>query len=781
LNKQTIVFPTARAIRTEQLSIEKTSLFLPNYTTINDFITKLCIVDGYKSIDEDSRILLLLEASDFNGFKNLQIERNFFTFTKNSNYIFKFFEELAQELYEIDMLHTSDVYVEYEEHISILQELYKRYEALCLQRGVLDKIFLPKLYTFNSAYAKLHKDIRLHVDGHLTNFEFELLQKCCEFSDVKIVFFSSRFNSKMREKFLEFGIELDVGYRYTISLNSLQVIDKKKIVQNKNVECLSFSEPLLQVAYVKKKVYEFVKKSYEPQKIAVVVPDENFAEYLKLFDEKANFNFAMGESYTKTKIYTKLYALTKELDQDSKENEARLKRVGDEFKVSLERIYYEKTSDVDLLSYLQNYKEAFGDKRSVKIFDEELYSFKNILPYMKDMLVRSSLSLFLQRLSNRSLDDVRGGKITVMGVLETRSVEFDAVVIVDFSDSNVPKRSDKDMFLNTNIREMAKLPTTKDRENLQKHYYEMLINRSKEVAISFVKSTQSVGSRFLKQLGIEDKAVVDENLYANILFKSYPKKDYEEKKIEQAYSFKDKKISATALKTFLTCRRKYYYKYVKKIEAHEIPRDMPQEFEVGSQVHAALKNLYSKKSAFFDANELKKALYVELDRVCGDSELDTYLIEIQKKYLDRFCELEVQRFRDGYEVYACEINEELSFEGLSIYGQIDRIDKKDDKFFVLDYKTGKYPIYNEKNLSEASDFQLEFYYLLASKHGKIDGCAYYDLKESKIVNEAFLEEKLELLKSHINDLKNIQNIDFEMCEEVKNCMFCEYKIMCGRE
>ena len=105
---------------------------------------------------------------------------------------------------------------------------------------------------------------------------------------------------------------------------------------------------------------------------------------------------------------------------------------------------------------------------------------------MKGMSVKSIIGLFLQRLGTRTLDDVRGGKVTVMGVLETRSVEFDAVIIVDFSDSNVPKKSDKDMFLNTQIRELANLPTMNDRENLQKHYYDLLIAHSKEVALSYV-------------------------------------------------------------------------------------------------------------------------------------------------------------------------------------------------------------------------------------------------------------------------------------------------------
>ena len=80
----------------------------------------------------------------------------------------------------------------------------------------------------------------------------------------------------------------------------------------------------------------------------------------------------------------------------------------------------------------------------------------------------------------------------------------------------------------------------------------------------------------------------------------------------------------------------------------------------------------------------------------------------------------------------------------------------------------------------AHTHQLEFYYLLTQELGEVS-CAFYDLKESKIVPEAFLQEKLGILGSHIKDLLSVESIDTKMCEDEKNCLYCEYKIMCGRE
>jgi len=337
------------------------------------------------------------------------------------------------------------------------------------------------------------------------------------------------------------------------------------------------------------------------------------------------------------------------------------------------------------------------------------------------------------------------------------------------------------MFLNTQIRQAASLPTMSDRENLQKHYYEMLMARSKEVAISYVSSEQSSGSRFLKQLGIQENNLHSELDYAEILFAHVKQEPKQESQIVQEYSFKNIELSATRLKTFLTCKRKYYYKYIKQIKNHEIPKDMPQEYEIGNVVHQALKEVYAKQNHYIEAQKLQRDIEKALDEFCGESELDKYLVAIQKKRLQPFVEAEIKRFKDGWKVVSTEEYFKAPFAGITIAGQIDRIDKKENLIEVLDYKTGSYTLYNKNNFTDATDFQLEFYYLLAGAFGDVQSCGFYDLKESKIVSESFLEEKLEILKSHIKDLLSIELVNFEKCQELKPCQFCEYAIICGRD
>jgi RecB family exonuclease len=781
MDNKTIVLPSARAIRHEQFLLSDNSLFLPNYVTMSEFLSKLCIVNEYRAIDDDSRILLLLEASNFQSFSSLKIERNFFTFVKNSSYIFKFFSELSAELYDINELNAADIYGEYEEHISILIELYKRYEQLCNEKKYLDKIFLPKLYTFNEAYIKDMDEVLIHIDGHLTNFELELLEKATAFTNINFLFRTSLFNTKMQEKFSSFGFVLEVDYEYLLNFNKKEILKKSKILTNKNVSCHSFSEALLQVAFVKQKIYEFINKGYQSENIAVILPNEKIAETLKSFDYKANLNFAMGVSYTKSLLYKKLQATLQLIELASVENVARLERVGDELYSMIVSSYYEELEVSYFIALLEKIKDSFSHKIEVKIFEEELYRFEKVLPSMDGMNVKSLLKLFMQRLASRSMDDIRGGKVTVMGVLETRSVSFDAVIILDFDDKNVPKRSDKDMFLNTQVREFAGLPTMSDRENLQKHYYSMLINASKEVALSYVSSTESSASRFLKQLGVLESKSYSEAHLSNILFsKSFHEPFlFEDKTYE--HSFKNQRLSATKLKSYLTCKRQYYFRYVEYLKRHDIPSDTPQEYEIGNVVHDALKELYSKQDHYLDAALLKKDLYIELEKASRSSELDMYLIALQKRKLEQFCELEVQRFKEGWKVYKVEHKMELFIDGLTLEGHIDRVDVRDDVYEVLDYKTGKYPLYSKNSFMDAKDFQMEFYFLLMSRVGSVTGCGFYDLNESKIVQERFLQEKLEVLTAHIKELSAIEELDTQMCEDSSSCLFCEYKLLCQRD
>jgi inactivated superfamily I helicase/RecB family exonuclease len=782
MQTQTIIFPTSRAIRHELLSLEKSTLFLPNYITMSEFIERVCLVDGFKKIDNDTRILLLLEASDFKEFDALQIERNFFTFTQNSTYVFTLFTELSGEKVELEDLELVDTYGDYEEHISILIALHGRYEKLCIERKIFDPIFLEKWYTFNSEYVQSLGKIKLIVEGYLTAFEIEILQKCAQVTNVKIELTTTNFNKKVRERFDSLGFNLESGQTYLLDLNSSKILKQENVEENKNVECTSFSEQILQVAFIKQKVYEYLQSGLKCEEIVVILPNESFAPLLKLYDKEGNFNFAMGQKFSQTQGYMHLNAVCEYIENPTVQNAARLKRYKSAFYEVLYPLYYKSMKEIDFSELIQMYVKELHVKVQKKIIEEELYSFVKLKNIYSDLNLKSTLHLFLQRVSQSALDDVRGGKITVMGVLESRHVDYKGVIIVDFNDSNVPKRSEKDLFLNSDIRALANLPTQNDRENLQKHYYALLMNRANHVSISYIKSSATNPSRFLTELGIKAKAAENELAYTAILHKAFKQEnDEKEETIILDYDFSRVRLSATSLKTFLECKRKYYYRYIMHIKQHEMPQDFPTEYQIGLDLHEALKNVYLKKSAFSGAKELHSEIYDELERISGASSLEAYQLKLWNKKLSSFVANEIERFAEGVKVLECEKGLTCKFGGMELTGQIDRIDTQENGLYVLDYKSGKYPSFTAKTLEKATDFQLEFYYLLASELGKVAGCGYYDLSSGQIVDETFLHEKLELLQIHIQELQEQKSFDFCKTEDESKCKYCEFSTLCGRD
>jgi len=328
-------------------------------------------------------------------------------------------------------------------------------------------------------------------------------------------------------------------------------------------------------------------------------------------------------------------------------------------------------------------------------------------------------------------------------------------------------------------RHNAGLPTTKEREDLQKLYYHSLFTQAKQVHIAYVASTDSVPSRFLTQLGLELSTEQKDALYAPIVMplSSYEKQESAE--IEGEYDFTKRSLSATGLKTFLACKRKFYYKYVEGIRNHEMGQDMPQEHEIGTALHKALQIVYEEKQSFSDINALRSAVEKALQESGGRTVLDKYLHKLWMQKLIPFFENEIKRFEE-VRVHACEKKLEREINGIKLYGEIDRIDSTLDGLEVLDYKSGKYMTYTKRTLENATDFQLEFYHLLASTLGTVNNCGFYDLNKGKIVYEPILGEKLERLYGLLDELRETKHFNFEKTEKLSDCGYCEYAYICER-
>lgn len=775
MNRECIVYPTARCVR--EAVAESSESFLPTIMTMGEFISRAYVAEGKIVPDEDLRLLAMHEASDFSAFSALNIERNFFSFIQNSEYLFRFFEELSGEKVYVETLQAVDVYGEYEEHIAILKRLRERYREICNREGWADRIFNSEHTAIQYDFLRNFKTITIVVEGYLSRYEIALLQECANHLEVVLHYNTTPYNRKMTARLEEMGFELSEGMEYRLSLSEIKIIGASPLRINRSVTCEVFHTRLAQIGFIKASIESFVQEGIAPEKIAVVLPDEEAAQMLREFDTERNFNFAMGEPFSNSDIYKELESITLYLDEMSVLNRERIRNIKSSTMDWFKTHYPKKFTFSQLEEMVALWEE--GDETAIEIIRDELHRFSHLSHALEMMDFRAVFRIFMNRLRQQSMDDVRGGKITVMGLLETRGVAFEGVVIVDFNEGYVPHKSEKDLFLNTKTREYAGLPSAHDRESLQKHYYSILFNRAKKVAIGCVQNTESVPSRFLLQLGI--KSIPSLYRYEEVLFPAPAFNIRQVKAYESEYDFTAHPLSSSGIKTFLSCRRQFYYRYIEHIRDHELPRDLSQERDIGNALHNALEKIFKETKHYPSAAAMKEAIRMQWEESTSDDSLERHMKRLWLDKLDPFYEHEALRFSSGVSVLYTEKEMSTKVEGITLSGRIDRIDDTEGEFEVIDYKSGKFPDTTIEPKESDVDYQLSVYALLAGELGNVSRCGYYDLNKGELKIEQFLEAKTAKLREILSQMASQKRWNWEMCEDLSRCRHCPYVYLCHRE
>jgi len=776
------VFATSRAVRAFYESFSDADTLLPKAITIAELEQKALLVPHHVLVDDDMRILLMQEASRFTKFELLYIEREFFTFLKNSTYLFRFFEELSHEKVALETLICADTYEHYAEHLEVLQTLLKHYKAILSKHALYDRITLPECYEINESYIRSLNSIRIHLEGFLSRFEVELLTQIAALIPLHVTVTISAYNQKMALLFADIGMVLAPNNTYEINLSNKEILAETPLnALKQDIQVYGFSSRLSQMGYVQSAIAQFVEEGLCPEEIVVILPDERFAEVLRPFDTWHNLNFAMGISLKQSQFYQKLSALEKAMRNDEIEDHLRIARlkIEPEIMVTCKEIWHQKVSCETAMNFFEKLLSYDVKEQQVSLFQEAFFAFKHFLKHAPALRFEQVTKLFLNRLSVLSQDDVRGGKVTVLGVLETRGVAYRGVIVLDFNDEFVPKRSQKDLFLSSDVRAHAGLPTKKDRENLQRYYYHQLFSKAEKLAIAYVKNETSMPSRFLDELGFNTTIMADEKLLQPLLFEVHtPKNIYNLPFIDAPYDLKAYPLSATKLKTLLTCKRQFYFRYIARLKEAKMPSNKIDEQVIGLALHKVLED------AICDASLLnEESFYNSIETLLKKQnrhEVWGYFVDVWLQKLRPFIHNEVGRYEEGFRVFKKEFAHKVAYEGFMLEGQIDRIDEKEGMLYIIDYKSGKVPVTSERLIENSADFQLVFYTLIASSLGRIGGVYYYDLKEGTLVEEGFLEEKKALLNVKLQELSKPIN-GYELCDEIKHCRLCPYVQLCGRE
>ncbi|GAA8670167.1 ATP-dependent deoxyribonuclease AddB [Helicobacter pylori] len=770
--EKTPLFVFSSTRRLKHFYLEQGEGFLPNAMSMGSFFEQAFYIPNKKKIPNSARQILMIDTikviakekkSILEGL--LLFENSFLGYLESTSFLFDLFDELSSACIKLNELSSKDIYLDYEKHLEVLEMIYKRYIKKLEELGFYDKIMQEKPTILKEFFAHF-SSIEWHLDGFMSVFERQCLLEVAELVPITLHLSCDQYN----QKFLEFlNLKLETDCDYSIDFKTQKILSQTPKHQKIEPKLYANSSYLKQSALVLQTIEEYLQKDNDPNKMAIITPNADFLPFLKLLDKNNNLNFAMGLGAKNSPYYTELVKILEDLETSG-------------FDLSASPLL-----DLENLTLALLEQQSSKEKAPLKeVHSQIMHQYHLLKDTLKNYSLKDLLHLYLQEFeANFRLDDSSGGKIRVMDTLETRGMQFDKIVIVDFNETCVPSLKDCDLFLNSALRKSLNLPTLLDKKNLQKHYYYQLFKNSKEMALSYIESETSKVSNMLLELNLHIEPIKD----AYTLFESTPLKDYQEEEIKATIP-KDFSFSASSLNAFLTCKRRFYYHYIKRFK--ESPKNESNS-AVGSLLHELLKEAYEKDKNPYALEERLIQLLETRGNITPKERLDT-LIALKK--IQAFYVKEKERFSAKIKILDLEKSFETTIQGVAFKGRIDRIDKTaDNEIVLLDYKFKsdlKLDNMSEKQRGSLSpieiaqistDYQMTIYAFALKNLGYKGSIKafFYDLRKGELLEEEepVLQAKMDYLESSlIPKLK--QKIDFEKTLEVKDCEYCSFKDMCNR-
>ncbi|KOS36057.1 ATP-dependent deoxyribonuclease AddB [Helicobacter pylori] len=770
--EKTPLFVFSSTRRLKHFYLEQGEGFLPNAMSMGNFFEQAFYIPNKKKIPNSARLILMIDTikaiakekkSILEGL--LLFENSFLGYLESTSFLFDLFDELSSACIKLNELSSKDIYLDYEKHLEVLEMIYDRYIKKLEELGFYDKIMQEKPAILKEFFEHF-SSIEWHLDGFMSVFERQCLLEAAELVPITLHLSCDKYN----QKFLEFlNLKLETDCDYSIDFKTQKILSQTFNDQKIEPKLYANSSYLKQGALVLQTIEEYLQKDNDPNKMAIITPNADFLPFLKLLDQNNNLNFAMGLGAKNSPYYTELVKILENLETSG-------------FDLSASPLL-----DLESLTLALLEQQSSKEKTPLKeAHSQIMHQYHLLKDTLKNYSLKDLLHLYLQEFeANFRLDDSSGGKIRVMDTLETRGMQFDKIVIVDFNETCVPSLKDCDLFLNSALRKSLNLPTLLDKKNLQKHYYYQLFKNSKEMVLSYIESETSKASNMLLELNLYIEPIKD----AYTLFAPSPLKDYQEEEIKAAIP-KDFSFSTSSLNAFLTCKRRFYYHYMKRFK--ESPKD-ENNSAVGSLLHELLKEAYEKDKNPYVLEERLIWLLETRENITPKERLDT-LVALKK--IQAFYLKEKERFNTKIKILDLEKSFETTIQGVIFKGRIDRIDKTaDNEIILLDYKFKndlKLDNMSEKQRKSlrpieiaqiSTDYQMAIYAFALKNLGYKEPIKafFYDLRKGELLeeDELTLQAKMDHLEfSLIPKLK--QEIDFEKTLEVKDCEYCSFKNMCNR-
>ncbi|WP_366185389.1 PD-(D/E)XK nuclease family protein [Flavobacterium ovatum] len=308
--------------------------------------------------------------------------------------------------------------------------------------------------------------------------------------------------------------------------------------------------------------------------------------------------------------------------------------------------------------------------------------------------------------------------LQIMGVLESRVLDFETVIVTSMNEGKFPAGKSQNSFIPYDVKRELGLPTFKEKDAIYTYHFYHLLQRAKNVYLLY--NTESDGldagerSRFITQLEVEkqDKhsltqeiynAVVPETAYTPMVVEKSPLV------MERLREIAKVGFSPSALTSYIRNPMQFYFQKIVRIrEVEEVEENIALN-TLGTIIHETLKALYDPFVGKFvsesdilnafkliDGEVLKqfKIVYKEGEIKKGRNLL---AFEVAKRNVSNFLKVELESIKagDAIKIIALETTFQRLLEHpllpfpVLIKGNVDRIEERNGTIRIIDYKTGK--------------------------------------------------------------------------------------------
>jgi len=510
---------------------------------------------------------------------------------------------------------------------------------------------------------------------------------------------------------------------------------------------------------------------------------------------------------------------------------------------------------LQILRSLQNgWQQASDDEHNYQLECDFLYQYYVTINRMSDILKAKPTEVDMNMDTLVRLTRQLTAGITIpfvgepldglqiMGVLETRGLDFENLIITSFNEGIFPAKSSTNSFIPYNLRRGFELPTTEHQDAITAYNFYRLIHRAKRIYFLYDSRTEGMQtgevSRFMHQLyyhyGVEakKKSISFDIGFGNAQAIQVDKTPAVMEKILRFSSTDGLSLSASSINTYIDCPLKFYLTKVEVVEQAEEVLETVEASMFGSLFHKVMENLYLTfkghiiqsddfdlliKSTLQIDNEILRAFNSEyFKRKPGASLIplegnNLLIASVLRKYILQVLKVDKKHapFRYISSEERCSIQYPIlnGAQNVNLKGFIDRIDEKEGRLRILDYKTGTGKL-EFKNLDEVFEhnkdnrpkfvlqtFLYGIFYKEKAAGKTITPGIYYirdvfkDEFDTELTNKES-KEKVTDFEPYENDfrehltscLEEIFNpeIPFSQTTNVKICQYCPYVGVCNR-